>query len=145
MLKPAGRAGQAHRRGGDTGRRGEPAGRAAAEAINRVLRAVRTTPAVHQCFGNYGRQSIQKGNWGQLMNYLDALHVGHIVIENARRPADARSSARRPTSACGLRLRKGAEFSVPNILLFVVELHQNWSTAAPESRTALPHFASSPR
>ena len=60
----------------------------AAEAINRVLRAVRTTPAVHLCFGNYGGQSVQKGSWGQLMNYLNALHVDHIVMENAHRPAE---------------------------------------------------------
>ena len=60
----------------------------AAEAINRVLRAVRTTPAVHLCLGNYGGQSVQKGNWGQLMNYLNALHVDHIVMENAHRPAE---------------------------------------------------------
>ena len=37
----------------------------AAAAINRVLDAVKTTPAVHLCFGNYGGQSIQKGRWGQ--------------------------------------------------------------------------------
>ena len=60
----------------------------AAEAINRVLRAVRTTPAVHLCFGNYGGQSVQKGNWSKLMNYLNALHVDHIVMENAHRPAE---------------------------------------------------------
>lgn len=60
----------------------------AAEAINRVLRAVRTTPAVHLCFGNYGGQSIQKGDWGQLMNYLNSLHVDHIVMENAHRPIE---------------------------------------------------------
>ena len=60
----------------------------AAEAINRVLRAVRTTPAVHLCFGNYGGQSIQKGNWGQLMSYLNALHADHIVMENAHRPPE---------------------------------------------------------
>jgi 5-methyltetrahydropteroyltriglutamate--homocysteine methyltransferase len=36
----------------------------AAEAINRVLRAIPTTPAVHLCFGNYGGQTIQKGGLG---------------------------------------------------------------------------------
>ena len=60
----------------------------AAEAINRVLRAVKTTPAVHLCFGNYGGQTIQKGTWGDLMKYLNALHVDHIVMENAHRPAE---------------------------------------------------------
>jgi 5-methyltetrahydropteroyltriglutamate--homocysteine methyltransferase len=60
----------------------------AAEAINRVLRAIPTVPAVHLCFGNYGGQTIQKGGWGQLMKYLNALHVDHIVMENAHRPAE---------------------------------------------------------
>lgn len=59
----------------------------AAEAINRVLRAVPTIPAVHLCFGNYGGQTIQKGGWKQLIHYLNALHVDHIVMENAHRPA----------------------------------------------------------
>ena len=60
----------------------------AAEAINRVLRAARGTPAVHLCFGNYGGQSVQKGHWGRLMDYLNSLHVDHIVMENAHRPRE---------------------------------------------------------
>lgn len=60
----------------------------AATAINRVLDAVKTVPAVHLCFGNYGGQSIQKGGWAQLMNYLNALHADHIVMETAHRPAE---------------------------------------------------------
>lgn len=60
----------------------------ASAAINRVLDAVRGTAAVHLCFGNYGGQSIQKGHWGKLMNYLNSLHADHIVMENAHRPTD---------------------------------------------------------
>jgi 5-methyltetrahydropteroyltriglutamate--homocysteine methyltransferase len=60
----------------------------AAEAVNRVLRAIPTTPAVHLCFGNYGGQTIQKGNWQHLIRYLNMLHVDHIVMENAHRPAE---------------------------------------------------------
>jgi 5-methyltetrahydropteroyltriglutamate--homocysteine methyltransferase len=60
----------------------------AATAINRVLDAVKTTPAVHLCFGNYGGQTIQRGTWGQLMQYLNALHVDHVVMENAHRPPE---------------------------------------------------------
>ena len=60
----------------------------AAAAINRVLDAVKTTPAVHLCFGNYGGQSIQKGRWENLINYLNALHVDHVVMETAHRPAE---------------------------------------------------------
>jgi 5-methyltetrahydropteroyltriglutamate--homocysteine methyltransferase len=59
----------------------------AAAAINRVLDAVRTTAAVHLCFGNYGGQSVQRGTWAKLMRYLNALHADHIVMECAHRPA----------------------------------------------------------
>ena len=60
----------------------------AAEAINRVLRAIPTTPAVHLCFGNYGGQTVQTGRWDQLMRYLNRLEVDHIVMENAHRPIE---------------------------------------------------------
>jgi 5-methyltetrahydropteroyltriglutamate--homocysteine methyltransferase len=60
----------------------------AAAAMNRVLDAVKTKPAVHLCFGNYGGQSIQKGTWGKLMDYLNALKVDHIVMETAHRPPE---------------------------------------------------------
>jgi 5-methyltetrahydropteroyltriglutamate--homocysteine methyltransferase len=58
----------------------------AAAAINRVFDAVKTKAAVHLCFGNYGGQSVQKGTWESLINYLNALHVDHIVMETAHRP-----------------------------------------------------------
>ena len=76
----------------------------AAAAMNRVLDAVKTTPAVHLCFGNYGGQSIQKGNWGKLIDYLNALHVDHIVMENAHRPAEELAAFRglRPEIGLGL-------------------------------------------
>ena len=60
----------------------------AAEAMNRVLDAIPTVPAVHLCFGNYGGQTIQKGGWGKLIDYLNKLHVDHIVMENAHRPPE---------------------------------------------------------
>ena len=61
----------------------------AAASINEVLKAVPKTAktAVHLCFGNYGGQSIQKGSWAKLIDYLNALRVDHIVMENAHRPA----------------------------------------------------------
>ena len=59
----------------------------AAEALNKVLRRVKTKAAVHLCFGNYGGQSIQKGTWAKLVDYLNALKVDHIVMETAHRPA----------------------------------------------------------
>jgi 5-methyltetrahydropteroyltriglutamate--homocysteine methyltransferase len=59
----------------------------AAEAINRVLEAVPVERAVHFCFGNYGGQTIQKGEWCALVDFLNRLHVDHLVLELARRPA----------------------------------------------------------
>ena len=62
----------------------------AAAAINRVLKAVpkRAKTAVHLCFGNYAGQSVQKGTWAQLMEYLNALQVDHVVLECAHRPPE---------------------------------------------------------
>ena len=57
----------------------------ALEAINRVLDAVQTTAAVHLCFGNYGGQTIQQGNWEQLIYYLSNLHCDHVLLELAHR------------------------------------------------------------
>jgi 5-methyltetrahydropteroyltriglutamate--homocysteine methyltransferase len=61
----------------------------AAAAMNKVLRAVpkRAKAAVHLCFGNYGGQSVQKGTWAKLMDYLNALEADHVVMECAHRPA----------------------------------------------------------
>jgi 5-methyltetrahydropteroyltriglutamate--homocysteine methyltransferase len=76
----------------------------AASAINRVLDAVQTVPAVHLCFGNYGGQSIQKGAWAQLLSYLNALHADHVILETAHRPADELAALRdlRPEIGIGL-------------------------------------------
>lgn len=60
----------------------------ASRAINKVLDAVKTTPAVHLCFGNYGGQSVQRGTWDNLMQYLNSLHADHIVLEAAHRPEE---------------------------------------------------------
>ena len=56
----------------------------AAEAINRILDAVPNTPAVHLCFGNYGGQRIQAGNWAKLAQFFDRIRADHIVLELAR-------------------------------------------------------------
>jgi 5-methyltetrahydropteroyltriglutamate--homocysteine methyltransferase len=76
----------------------------AAAAINRVLDAVRTKAAVHLCFGNYGGQSVQRGTWAKLMHYLNALHVDHVVMECAHRPAEELAVFRdlRPEIGMGL-------------------------------------------
>jgi 5-methyltetrahydropteroyltriglutamate--homocysteine methyltransferase len=57
----------------------------ALDGINRILKKVKTTPAVHLCFGNYGGQTIQQGSWEQLIDYLSGLHADHVLLELAHR------------------------------------------------------------
>jgi 5-methyltetrahydropteroyltriglutamate--homocysteine methyltransferase len=97
----------------------------AAAAMNRVLDSVKTTPAVHLCFGNYGGQSIQKGTWGRLISYLNALHVDHIVMESAHRPADELAVFRdlRPEIGFGLGVVdiKSTEIESPDSIARAIE------------------------
>ena len=62
----------------------------AAKAINTVLDAIDpdTERAVHFCFGNYGGQTIQRGTWRALIDFLNDLHTDHLVLELAHRPDD---------------------------------------------------------
>jgi 5-methyltetrahydropteroyltriglutamate--homocysteine methyltransferase len=61
----------------------------AARADNIVLDAIRGRRAVHLCFGNYGGQTIQAGDWGRLTGYLSLLHADHVLLELTRRdPAE---------------------------------------------------------
>jgi 5-methyltetrahydropteroyltriglutamate--homocysteine methyltransferase len=76
----------------------------AAEALNRVAASVKTIAAVHLCFGNYGGQTTQKGTWGKLIDYLNALQVDHIVMETMRRPPDELSVFKDLRSDIGLGL-----------------------------------------
>ncbi|MCD6675543.1 MAG: cobalamin-independent methionine synthase II family protein [Burkholderiaceae bacterium] len=76
----------------------------AASAINRVLDAVRGKPAVHLCFGNYGGQTVQKGTWNRLVDYLNALHADHVVLECAHRPPDELEAFRALDPRIGLGL-----------------------------------------
>ena len=60
----------------------------ASRAINVLLDRVSSQRAVHLCFGNYGGQTIQKGTWASLIQFLNALHVDHVVLELASRPEE---------------------------------------------------------
>ena len=60
----------------------------ASKAINRILDRMQCEKAVHFCFGNYGGQSIQKGTWAALIDFLNSLHCDHLVLELAHRPKD---------------------------------------------------------
>jgi len=66
---------------------GSPEGAPVAQrAINRILDAVQVEKAVHFCFGNYGGQTIQRGAWKPLLDFLNGLRADHLVLELAHRP-----------------------------------------------------------
>ncbi|HXQ80005.1 MAG TPA: cobalamin-independent methionine synthase II family protein [Opitutaceae bacterium] len=69
----------------------------AAASMNVVLDAITrgTERAVHLCFGNYGGQTVQKGDWRALIGFLNALHADHLVLELAHRPPSDLDSLRR--------------------------------------------------
>ena len=58
----------------------------AAKAINLILDNIKVEKAVHFCFGNYGGQTIQSGEWQPLVDFLNSLHCDHLVLELAHRP-----------------------------------------------------------
>ncbi len=60
----------------------------AAHGINLILDNVQEERAVHFCFGNYGGQTIQKGTWKNLIEFLNSLHADHLVLELAHRPQE---------------------------------------------------------
>ena len=60
----------------------------AAEAINIVLDKVTGEKAVHLCFGNYGGQTLQQGDYTHLIDFMNALRCDHLVLETTRRSRD---------------------------------------------------------
>lgn len=76
----------------------------AAEAMARVLTAARpgVERAVHVCFGNYGGQRVQRGDWEALLPYLNALPADHLVLEAARPAGDALGAFTRIRREVGL-------------------------------------------
>ena len=62
----------------------------AADSINLILDAAKKCreKGVHVCFGNYGGQSIQKGEWRKLIDFMNRLHADHVVLEFAFRGYD---------------------------------------------------------
>jgi 5-methyltetrahydropteroyltriglutamate--homocysteine methyltransferase len=75
----------------------------AARAINLVLAHVAGSKAVHLCFGNYGGQTVQRGDWHALIGFLDSLCVDHVVLEMTHRPPEDLQAVR----DCDPRLRLG--------------------------------------
>lgn len=60
----------------------------ACAAINKVLDAFVGHRAVYVGFGNYGGQVIQRGQYRDLLPFLNGLQADHVLLEAADRPAE---------------------------------------------------------
>jgi 5-methyltetrahydropteroyltriglutamate--homocysteine methyltransferase len=60
----------------------------AVEAINVVAKAIPGRSGIHICYGNYGGQTVQEGNYEVLLPKLLELDVDGFVLEFARRGYD---------------------------------------------------------
>jgi 5-methyltetrahydropteroyltriglutamate--homocysteine methyltransferase len=56
-----------------------------ADALNRIFAVVPRKSALHLCFGNYAGQVVQQGNYRQLIDFINMLHVDHVLLELAHR------------------------------------------------------------
>jgi 5-methyltetrahydropteroyltriglutamate--homocysteine methyltransferase len=74
----------------------------AAQGINCVLANAQGEKAVHLCFGNYGGQTIQKGTYEKLIEFMNALACDHLVLEMTRRPHQELEMLREVKSSIGI-------------------------------------------
>jgi 5-methyltetrahydropteroyltriglutamate--homocysteine methyltransferase len=76
-----------------------------AEALNRIFSMVRRKSALHLCFGNYGGQVIQtQGRYDQLIDFINLLHVDHVLLELARRGPEELAAMKDIKPAIGIGL-----------------------------------------
>jgi 5-methyltetrahydropteroyltriglutamate--homocysteine methyltransferase len=77
----------------------------AAEALNRIFGMVRRKSALHLCFGNYGGQVVQtQGRYDQLIDFINMLHVDHVLLELARRGPEELAAIKDIKPAIGIGL-----------------------------------------
>ena len=77
----------------------------AAEALNRIFGVVRRKSALHLCFGNYGGQVIQtRGRYDQLIDFINMLHVDHVLLELAHRGPEELAAIKDIKPAIGIGL-----------------------------------------
>ncbi|HVT81458.1 MAG TPA: methionine synthase [Phycisphaerae bacterium] len=75
-----------------------------ADALNRIFAVVPRKSALHMCFGNYGGQPVQQGNYAQLVDFINLLHVDHVLLELARRGPEELAAIRDIKPAIGIGL-----------------------------------------
>lgn len=59
-----------------------------ADALNRIFDVAPHKSALHICFGNYNGQTVQQGTYGPLIEFINTLHIDHVLVELTRRGAE---------------------------------------------------------
>jgi 5-methyltetrahydropteroyltriglutamate--homocysteine methyltransferase len=75
-----------------------------ADALNRIFDVVPHKSALHLCFGNYGGQVVQQGHWRQLIDFINMLHVDHVLLELAHRGTEELAAIKDIKPAIGIGL-----------------------------------------
>src|SRR4051812_10245654 len=75
-----------------------------ADALNRIFATSPRKSALHLCFGNYGGQVVHQGKWSQLIEFINMLHVDHVLLEMARRGPEELSAIKDIKPAIGIGL-----------------------------------------
>jgi 5-methyltetrahydropteroyltriglutamate--homocysteine methyltransferase len=57
----------------------------AAEALNRVFDVLPHKGALYLSFGNYAGQVVQQGSYSALIDFINELHIDHVLLELTRR------------------------------------------------------------
>jgi 5-methyltetrahydropteroyltriglutamate--homocysteine methyltransferase len=60
-----------------------------ADALNRIFDVLPRKSALYMSFGNYGGQTVQQGNWRDHIDFINLLHIDHVLLEmQYRGPAE---------------------------------------------------------
>jgi 5-methyltetrahydropteroyltriglutamate--homocysteine methyltransferase len=75
-----------------------------ADALNRIFDVALHKSALHICFGNYNGQTVHQGTYAPLIEFINNLHIDHVLVELTRRGAEDLSALRdiRPEIGIGI-------------------------------------------
>ncbi len=102
-----------------------------ADALNRIFDVVLHKAALHMCFGNYNGQVVQSGKWDQMIEFINLLHVEHVLLELAHRGPEELAALK------GIRPDIGIGLGVIDIKSTIIETPEQVARAIEAAEKAL--------
>ena len=102
-----------------------------AESMNRIFALAKRKSALHICFGNYGGQSVQKVTYSALVDFINLLHVDHVLLEMMRRGPEELAAIKDIKPAIGIGL------GVVDVKSTVIETAEEVARAIERAEKAL--------